>query len=417
MASYSARIIPMLCLLFCSLQSCSNTEPSEALGDSAPSHDISLSEDIQIPEDIGPDSEPLDGAPSSVDTLSSKADSVVLPEPVDAWESEDTLPKEETPDTTEGQEHDISNEGPDASEASPDSEDSQTTPDPDFECSDLSDIFPIDLEEKQGLNNFAYKNNGDPTVREVFFYIPPDFDASKKYPVVFGFHGTAGSPEAWNSQLGPWKGRPIIGVFPQGAMKGGNQNAPKYSWNTGVGETGENDVDFVRSLWAAIKDQPFIDHHKVFATGNSVGSAFIANRLAIDPCVDFLAGFALGSSQMVVEASIHESLPKRTVAIFHGEADTLIPIEGGMVAFAGLNFLSVEDTLKKWAEHNDCLGSPEEPVTTEDPAGVFTKIEYTQCETPLVLYRLLGQGHGLNFAWGGGKAKVLSDIFFENQAP
>ena len=121
----------------------------------------------------------------------------------------------------------------------------------------------------------------------------------------------------------------------------------------------------------------------------------MAQRLAIEHSHHFAA-------IAVVAASLSEWLasrftPSRSMHILfiNGTADPVTPYVGGRQP-GGAQVLSVEDTVKIWANFNGCKKSPEvqeiHGLNGETVVSVFT---YSTCQdrTKVKLYRIEGGGH------------------------
>ena len=291
-------------------------------------------------------------------------------------------------------------------------------------CPAVGEVQSLTLEPGMRPVEIDVEYNGVTTSRQFSVQVPQGFDAGSAYPVFFNFHGTARNANAWIDQLRAYHDQPVIAIAPAGWLRtDANTEDARYSWDTGKGETNQDDVLFMRKIWVSLKDSPGVNVNHVYATGESVGSAFIANRVAIDPCVDFLKGFANFSSVMFSDSSIPLSLSKRKALIVHGEADPIIPIDGGSMGEGTdivYEFSSVNETLARWAAHNNCNDGAE--VTREE--GLYTKHAYEGCDAATVLYRLDGQGHGTNADWyaaGEGfesaKAKLVVDYLVNGVVP
>lgn len=82
---------------------------------------------------------------------------------------------------------------------------------------------------------------------------------------------------------------------------------------------------------------------------------------------DLFAGVAASSFDLLAEAD-QPCQPSEPVSVisFRGTADVLVPYEGGPEPAPNLpdvtmNFLGAVGTFERWAELNQCTGSPSEP--------------------------------------------------------
>lgn len=188
------------------------------------------------------------------------------------------------------------------------------------------------------------------------------------------------------------------------------QSEGMYTWNaTGEGEL--DDVTFVVSMWNDIKNNIHIDSERVYVYGSSVGSSFVSNKLLPDARVDFIKGAACFASTLVVDTDIKDTHTPLGIIIAHGDADHIIPIDGGMSRIPGApEQLSVESAIAYWAQQNQCYV---EPIT--DEYTKYTKTYYPGCSVKLEVYRLHGVGHsaikGMLDIFGGSIGEFVIDSF------
>ena len=280
-------------------------------------------------------------------------------------------------------------------------------------CPDATPNEPIEITEGKTVLTFTYNNQGTDSDRTVVVQAPTPLP-DKALPVLFFFHGSGGGTNGTVSQCNKIQqaGLEIICIAPQGANQ---TESGKPGWNLGGGQTPEDDLTFVRTLWHAIKDDVHVDSSQIFAGGSSMGGAFTANVLSVDACTNFIAGHAHIASTLWTDTVIN-SEGQQAVVIIHGEKDGLIPIDGGPAFGGALNFLSVEDALALWATHNGCL-KEKEPLVEEEET--ITRISYPSCSVPLVVYRLHDKGHNANVEdwYGANNLALLYEIFVAQTIP
>ncbi len=262
------------------------------------------------------------------------------------------------------------------------------------------------------LVDYTYDNKGKSSKRQVAIQAPQSLQ-NKKYPLFFAFHGSGGGYKGFVSQCkwahnGP---RKSICIVPVGGkqIKGG-----KPGWNIGGNQTAEDDLSMVRSLWAVLKEDPHVDLNHVYAYGTSMGSAFVANVLAPDPCVDFLGGIGNMASPLW-QGTVIKAPNKLKVVIAHGAKDKLIPVDGGK-AFNSIVFYSISEALKIWAKHNSCLNKGQPVVTNK---AKYKKTQYTDCSVPMVAYRLHDNGHNADTkqALGISGFALMYDVMVKGKVP
>lgn len=165
--------------------------------------------------------------------------------------------------------------------------------------------------------------------------------------------------------------------------------------------------------------------------------ADVANRVCIDDDRVLVMGFAIGAvmastfacanadlvSALVAVAGLHDPVgcePSRPIPVlaFHGTADPLLPITGGVGPNVGMLQLSGEtatglvemamrpETLEAanaWAERNGCAPEP-----ASNPVDIGVNLtSWSSCDAPTELYTVDGGGH----TWPGSTGTAgLADL-------
>lgn len=112
---------------------------------------------------------------------------------------------------------------------------------------------------------------------EGFLVKPPDFDASKKYPVVFLIHGgpqgawTDSWSYRWNPNMFAAPGYVVVAVNPRGSTGYGQEFTDQISRDWG----GKVYADLMMALDHALATYPFLDGDRVAAAGASYGGYMI----------------------------------------------------------------------------------------------------------------------------------------------
>ena len=249
---------------------------------------------------------------------------------------------------------------------------------------------------------FAYllanKTNGTLTSsgkqRKYLLYVPPSYDPSTPTPLVITIHGFAQWPanqrdvSRWNAVADEYG---FIVVYPSGT------GFPKR-WGA-HGRTDllippTEDVTFISDLIDKLASEYNIDPTRIYANGLSNGggmSYLLACKLA-----DRIA--AIGTVAGAHLFPLSECKPSRTVPmiVFHGDADPIVPYDGGKSGPAEQPFPAIPDWVAQWARQNGCNETP-----VDLPAqGEVTGIKYVGCNqgTEVPFYTIHGGGH----AWPGG---------------
>lgn len=224
-------------------------------------------------------------------------------------------------------------------------------------------------------------------------YVPRSVEAEPRLPLVVALHGGLGSGDqfAENSQfeaLAESEGFAV--VFPDGMDR---------TWNAGTccGGAARNavdDVDFLASLVASLRERLPIGDERVFVTGHSNG-AMMAFRLACERS-DLVAAVAPVAGSL----EIPTCAPSRGVHLLaiHGDSDRSHPLEGGEGprSISNVSYASMEESLRRWTTGFGCAETP--AVNTE---GALTTTTWEDCMegTTASLVVIAGADH----PWPGGK--------------
>ncbi len=207
------------------------------------------------------------------------------------------------------------------------------------------------------------------TPREYILTLPEDYDPSRPYPVIFGWHPLGGSAEGVAEDgfgfLGGYYGLEqrangsVIFVAGQGL--------PNQQGQRGWPNTDGRDIAFLEAMLTRFETELCIDQSRLLSTGFSFGgmmSDLIACQLgrtfrAIAP----MAGTLITSYQTCVDEPV-------AALIIHGTTDDPVPIMGGA---------QFRDYL---IETNGCQSSsmPAEPSPCVAYAGCSAGYPVTWCE-------------------------------------
>jgi polyhydroxybutyrate depolymerase len=148
----------------------------------------------------------------------------------------------------------------------------------------------------------------------------------------------------------------------------------------------------------AVQVELNIDPARIYANGmsNGGGMAFVLSCALSDR----VAAIGMVAAAQSLPSNWCTDTPVPMIA-FHGDADRMVPYDGGRLGdpFNPVKpvFPAVRDWVASWAQRNRCADSPVELTVARD----VTRIEYPECaeSADVVLYTLLGGGH----SWPGGK--------------
>jgi polyhydroxybutyrate depolymerase len=234
--------------------------------------------------------------------------------------------------------------------------------------------------------------------REYLLHVPDSYDPATPTPLVISLHAGATWPahqmnlSRWN-RLADQNG--FIVVYPSGTPQ---LLGAARIWRT-MPRHVMTDVRFVSALIDTLAAAYNIDPARIYANGMSNGGGMV---FALSCTLsDRLAAVGLvAAAQQLAPGWCAEGQPMPLIA-FHGNADQLVPYNGGPLGdpFNPVKpvYPAVRDWVAAWAERNRCAGGPIESAIAAD----VTRIEYQDCAdgASVVLYTLLGGGH----SWPGGK--------------
>jgi poly(3-hydroxybutyrate) depolymerase len=209
--------------------------------------------------------------------------------------------------------------------------------------------------------------------------------------IVFDIHGSGptSNSKVYTSLINQYSDKAsnssIIFVYPLGMFVEQSNGTSTLAWNLGAGsdsqkESQANDLLFIQAIYQYLQNE--FEHSdrlaltKVIGIGSSQGSAFLLNRLATQ--LDIFTGVC-GKVSQLFEANDAGYIDLNTVSnrykvlYFYGYNDPIIPYEGGD-SEVGHSFLSVADSLVKWATRNQINNN----LTTqyyssdESQSGAFT---------------------------------------------
>lgn len=236
---------------------------------------------------------------------------------------------------------------------------------------------------------------GDQT-RQYLLYLPVDYPAQARLPVVLCFHGGGSNPRQMASFCGlnakaDAEGFAVVYPFGSGRREG------LLTWNAGncCGYALRQNVDeisFVKALLDDLSVTIAVDERRIYATGMSNGGMMA--YLVADKLADRIAAIAPVGGPLGMETCN----PARPVPVlhFHGTDDQFAPFAGGRGArsLTQTEFFSVEHSIRTWVAANGCATEPTTSVLVEAPLRV-ERIEYAAgpAGAEVVLIKIIGGGH------------------------
>ena len=234
--------------------------------------------------------------------------------------------------------------------------------------------------------------------REYLLHVPAGYDPLRPTPLVISLHAGATWP-AHQMNLSHWNRladeHGFIVVYPSGTPQ---LFGVARIWRTTPAAVMQ-DVRFISALIDSLEATYDIDRARIYVDGmsNGGGMAFgLSCTLS-----DRIAAVGMVATAQQLPADWCRPLRPVPVIAFHGDADPIVPYDGGRLGdpFNPVRpvYPAVRDWVAAWAERNRCAGTPLSSAIAADVA----RLEYRDCadSATVVLYTLLGGGH----SWPGGK--------------
>ncbi len=236
------------------------------------------------------------------------------------------------------------------------------------------------------------------------FVRAPAVEPGRPCPLVLGFHGGGGNAPGYidNSQLfAKAEAAGFISVCPQGTPVPFPIPGDHRIWNSGSeyerASGGIDDVLFTRRLIEAVARAYPIDRRRIFVTGFSNG-AQMAYRLALE-LADQVAAIAPMSGGRLAGSE----RPARPVPVmhFHGTADSVYPLRGGLGAHSigRTPHVGIDDVIDEWRRFDGAA-----PEATLEPHDGW-EAHVHEGPTPVSLILVDGMGHQI----AGGRDDRLPD--------
>jgi predicted peptidase len=180
---------------------------------------------------------------------------------------------------------------------------------------------------------------------------PINFDPSKKYPLILVLHGAGERGSDNNAQLkygtelflkdSIRKKYPAIVVFPQCPANGYWSNvkitidpiAGKSTFNFQTAMPPTKSMQLLMALVTNFMDKPFVNLHKIYVGGLSMGGMGTLEIIGREPAV-FAAGFDICGGDNT--ANVKKYAKKVPLWIFHGQKDSVVPFTHSEVVVAAI---------------------------------------------------------------------------------
>ena len=231
-------------------------------------------------------------------------------------------------------------------------------------------------------------------------------------PLVLLLHGGGGSSDQlWNGDDGQtWRrladDHRFVVLVPQGRSDSGNNNA--HHWNDCRSNITEpeaasdaDDIGFLRSAASWATERWHVDLDRVYVTGPSNGG-MMSYRLAMEAS-NLLAAAAPIIANLPDPSECADPTRAVPILIMNGTEDPLMPWDGGCVANARCERVTVGSTAEAVAFWVEINATVEDPICTDlpdvDPSdgSTISVCTYTDgtAGSEVVLYRVDGGGHAV----------------------
>ena len=254
-----------------------------------------------------------------------------------------------------------------------------------------SEVFTVNLKDKnpapkqisdvngKALSEIAFGKvekisyMGAKVKNQAWMILPPNFDATKKHPVVFLIHGGPQSAwlnswsNRWNMQVWAAQGYVIIAPNPTGSTGFGQEFVDGVSHDWG----GKAYTDIMNGVDYALKTYPFLDESKMAAAGASYGGYMVnwmntqTNRFKtfVSHCGVYNFSSMYGTTDEIWFDEWEKGLPwetpdfekfsphkyiqnaKTPTLIIHDGNDFRVPLQEGMQYFSALQRRGVPSRL------------------------------------------------------------------------
>ncbi len=244
--------------------------------------------------------------------------------------------------------------------------------------------------------NIADRTNGrlvsSGEKREYLLYVPESYDSAKKVPLVINIHGFSQWPanqanvSQWN-QLADEEG--FIVVYPSGLGIPKRWRVTRTSEDpTGV----DIELQYYRDLIDKLSAEYAIDPERIYANGLSNGGG-MSLRLACSLSDRVAAIGGVAGAYLVDLAECPGGVP---AMFFHGQADKIVPYEGGPSERFPIDFPYIPAFVDDYAQLNGC--DPNETVFLDKDHVRGARYEGCEPGQDVVFYTISDGGH----TWPGG---------------
>lgn len=241
----------------------------------------------------------------------------------------------------------------------------------------------------------------DSLERTYIVHYPPIYMEKEQLPLVIALHGGGGKGESMDKLTGFNEiadKYSFIVVYPDGVDKQWNDGRSDAHINKSI-----NDVKFISLLIDTLHKRFIIDTNRVYLTGISNGG-LMTFRLACELSGKITAAATVAAS--MPETPQYDCIPLRHVPmmIISGDADPLVPFEGGEISIFGIvmrgKVIPVNQSVRNWIKYDECDTAPAVTVLdkVDDDTKAVKNVYKGDYADEVVFWRIEGGGH----TWPGG---------------
>jgi polyhydroxybutyrate depolymerase len=237
-----------------------------------------------------------------------------------------------------------------------------------------------------GLQPLQLQSGG--MTRDAVLYVPKDYDGTEEYPLVLSWHGY-GADAAGHMKVADLTTEADDEDFLIAAPEG-TGTPSRFNLEGGI-TSDADDVQLASDLVDRVAKDLCVDARRVYSVGVSNGGG-MSGLLACRTGATRFAAVAMVALELKPSDC---TSPSPAVLAIQGDADLVVPFEGGRVnCCGGWPIAAAADTMQQWADQLGCSGDDSTKVSEH-----VTRRTWHGCDDDrdVVFYRVHGGGH----SWPG----------------
>lgn len=251
--------------------------------------------------------------------------------------------------------------------------------------------------------------------RTYFIHLPKNFDYSKKYPVVFVFHGYGDFPKLIEFYTG-WSSKAdkenFIAVYPQGTNDA-EERQLSFNGHLCCNPALRNNVDDI-AFFENLRDEVIKRYNgksdEIFVTGFSNGG-FMTNRLASEVPEKIAAAAPVGATTIGRATANRDDFAKLNspnspipILIINGKKDASVKFEGGFNQAKTFEAKPAKDSFAFWSNANNCSEEISEKRNEKTQSTHLSKACANNTKTEFIAL------DDIAHAWPGGRQFVWANL-------